>query len=64
MKIGDLVRWESVMNDDMDVYEQHYGIVMQISRTGHKTRSAKILFNDGEVCWFDTQRLEVVSEAR
>ena len=64
MKVGDLVRWESVLNDSMDYYTEEYGLVLQLSKTGHKTKSAQVLFNDGETAWFDTQRLVVVSESR
>tara|TARA_A100001035_G_C27363649_1_gene312526 strand:- start:52 stop:249 length:198 start_codon:yes stop_codon:yes gene_type:complete len=64
MKVGDLIKYESVMNDSMDKYCTAYGVVVQLSRTGHTTTSAQVLFNDGELAWFDTQVLEVVSEAR
>lgn len=64
MKVGDLVKWESVMNDSMDRYSVDYGIVIKMSRTGHKTRSAEVLFSDGDIQWLDTERLVVVSESR
>ena len=64
MKVGDLVRWENVLNDSMDHYRADYGVIISMSRTGHTTTSAQVLFNDGELAWFDTQSLEVVSEAR
>ena len=64
VKVGDLVKWESVLNDSMDYYTEEYGLVLQLSKTGHKTKSAQILFNDGETAWFDTQRLVVVSASR
>ena len=64
MKVGDLVKRESVLNDSMDYYAAEYGIVTKMSRTGHTTFSAEVLFNDGETAWFDTQRLVVVSESR
>ncbi len=64
MKVGDLVKWESVMNDSMDHHSVDYGVVVKMSRTGHLTESAEVLFNDGETAWFDTQRLAVVSESR
>ena len=61
MKVGDLVKWESVLNDSIDVHTVEYGIVTKMSRTGHTTESAQVLFNDGETAWFDTKRLVVVS---
>ena len=64
MKIGDLVKWESVLNDSMDYHTVEYGIVTKMSRTGHTTFSAEVLFNDGGTAWFDTQTLEIVSEGR
>lgn len=63
MKVGDLVQLESVMNDHVDVHLEH-GIVVKLSRTGHKTKSAQVLFADGTTGWYDSQMLEVVSEAR
>ena len=66
MKIGDLVKF-NVMSDEHGVnsdtpFAPEHGIVLQISRTGHDTKSAKILFNDGEVAWIGTSTLEVISE--
>ena len=61
MKIGDLVKWENVLNDSMDHYRTDYGVIIKMSRTGHTTHSAQVLFNDGELAWFDTQQLRVVS---
>tara|TARA_B100000242_G_scaffold265652_1_gene213931 strand:- start:1078 stop:1275 length:198 start_codon:yes stop_codon:yes gene_type:complete len=63
MKVGDLIKYESAMNDSMDRYSIAYGIIVQLSRTGHKTLSAQVLFNDGELAWFDSHVLEVVSAA-
>ena len=61
MKVGDLIKYESVMNDSMDKHSTAYGVVIKLSRTGHTTTSAQVLFNDGETAWFDTKRLVVVS---
>lgn len=64
MKVGDLVKFESVMNDDMDRYTVEHGIVIQLSKTGHDTISAQVLFNDtSKPCWVDSGKLVVVSEA-
>jgi len=62
MKVGDLIMWESILNDDMDHNATAYGIILKLSRTGSKTKSAQILFSDGEIAWFDTQRLVLISE--
>ena len=64
MKAGDLVRFESVLNDDMDRHGVEYGVVVRMSTTGHTTQSAEVLFNDGELAWVGTQRLVVISESR
>ncbi len=64
MKVGDLVKYESVMNDSMDHYTVEYGIVISLSKTGHKTTSAQVLFTRGDTAWFDTQVLRVVNESR
>jgi hypothetical protein len=64
MKVGDLVKWMTVLNDDMDRYREELGLVVKMSRTGHNTESAQVLFNDGETWWVDTQRLVVINESR
>jgi len=64
MKVGDLVKWVTVLNDDMDRYQEELGLVIKMSRTGHNTESAQVLFNDGETWWVDTQRLVVINESR
>ena len=67
MKIGDLVRWVSEMNE---IEESHYnlrgpyGVVVAFSRTGHETLSANVLFSDGETWWVDTNSLEIINESR
>ena len=65
MKIGDLVKFVSV--SEKEVFEtdppQNHGLVVQISKTGHDTTSAQVLFVDGETWWIDSGRLEVISVA-
>jgi hypothetical protein len=64
MKIGDLVKYESALNDSMDHYTVEYGLVVQLSKTGHDTLAVQVLFGDtGKPCWLDSGSLEVVSEA-
>ncbi len=62
MKVGDLVKFESVLNDSMDRYSAEYGLVMQLSKTGHDTISVQVLFGDGEPWWVDSGKLVVISE--
>ena len=64
MRVGDLVKFESVLNDDMDRHSTEYGLVIQLSKTGHDTTSAQVLFNDGEPWWVDTSRLVIINESR
>jgi S-formylglutathione hydrolase FrmB len=64
MKVGDLIKWENTLNDDMDRYAAHYGVIIKMSRTGHDTESAEILWVGGDTGWYDTKVLEVVSEGR
>ncbi len=63
MKVGDLVKWESELVDDMDRQAVEYGLIIQLSKTGHNTTSAQVLFNDGEPWWVDTSRLVVINES-
>ena len=64
MKVGDLVRWVSVLNDDREILDEDYGVVIQLSRTGHESFSAKVIFMNGEEGWYDTKRLELINESR
>ena len=66
MKVGDLVRFDSQLSADElgDSSRSEHGLVVQISKTGHDTISAQVLFNDGDTWWVDSGRLEVVSEGR
>lgn len=57
MKVGDLVYYDAPLHDDMECHSPAMGIVLKLSRTGHKTESAQVLFTRGEVAWFDTQVL-------
>jgi hypothetical protein len=61
MKVGDLVLYETVPHEFAEVEEQ-IGVVVQLSKTGIKTLSAKVFFADGEEAWYDTGVLEVISE--
>ena len=63
MKVGYLVKRESVPFEFSEVVTE-YGIVIKMSRTGHETHSARVLFMDGSADWFDTGILEVVNESR
>ena len=64
MKVGDLVKGENVILDSMDRYREEHGLVVKMSRTGHNTESAQVLFSDGETWWLDSDKLVLVSESR
>ena len=64
MKVGDLVQFWSVDNDQDPESRADYGIVLKLSRTGEHTKSAQVLFRDGEVAWIGTNTLVVVSDSR
>jgi|TARA_R110000824_G_scaffold322646_1_gene509602 hypothetical protein len=61
VKVGDLVKWENVVLDSMDHYQEELGLVVKMSRTGHNTESAQVLFNDGETWWLDSNKLVVIN---
>ena len=64
MKVGDLVYYDAPVHDDMETHSPAMGIVLKLSRTGHTTKSAQVLFTQGEVAWFDTQVLRVAHANR
>ncbi len=59
MKVVDLLYYDTPLHDDMECHTPAMGIVLKLSRTGHKTESAQVLFTRGEIAWFDTQALRV-----
>mgnify|MGYP003118211367 CR=1 FL=1 len=61
MKVGDLVQFESIAAGH-GLAPLECGIVVKLSRTGHKTKSAEVLFNDGDIGWVGTDTLVVISE--
>jgi len=64
VKVGDMVKIQD-FDYDINLHQTEAvarGIILEFSRTGHHTLSAKVVFNDGQVKWFDTSRLEVLSE--
>lgn len=63
VKVGDLIAWKSVPHEFAE-YEVCFGIIIKTSRTGPKTKSAQVRFMNGELQWFDTQRLILVNESR
>jgi len=64
MKVGDLVTWEGPQNDVFgDPDTEDYGVVLQISKTGHHTLSARVLFTDGLAAWHDTHHLKIIKDS-
>jgi len=66
MKVGDLVKWH-FMGHDPDGTHADSGLIIQLSRTGHKSLSALVLFGTKEnsrVEWIQDTCLEVINEYR
>jgi len=63
INIGDMVKWDRVPHQFSEVHTE-YGVVVQISKTGHHTLSAKILCLGGSTDWINMERLEIISEGR
>ena len=68
MKVGDIVKWCIVDNDDDPLIEFEYGTVIRL-RTGEFIREsdpmdmALVLFTDGTQDWIRVRNLQVISEA-
>lgn len=62
IKVGDLIKYVGVWNDDYEEVEVDYGVVLQLSNTGQNTLSARVLFQDGNVSWHAAGTMEVISE--
>ena len=63
MKVGDLVSYEIVPHEFAEA-EVDWGVILKLSRTGHDTLAAQVLFRDGEIAWVSTTSMVVVSEGR
>ncbi len=50
-----------MQNDLTERFDIDVGIVIELSRTGHDTLSALVLFDDGTTDWISTKTLEVIS---
>jgi len=61
VKVGDLVGWESVPHPYANT-ETDIGIIIKMSKTGHTTKSAQVRFMNGDIQWYDTQRLILINE--
>mgnify|MGYP003145279738 FL=1 len=59
MKVGDLVKYETVPHEFSEV-ETQVGVIVELSRTGHTTHSARVFFTDGDMAWYDTGMLSVI----
>ena len=67
IKVGDLVSWETLTSEERATgveLDPDYGLVISLSRTGHASFSAKVMFLDGETWWVDVDRLELINESR
>ena len=59
MKVGDLVRYKFVPHPYADE-EVNLGVILELSKTGHITFSARVHFINGETEWYDTGVLEII----
>ena len=63
MKVGDLVRWTHAGRDPKRLAIDN-GLVIQLSKTGHDSLSALILFENGGLKWVPGASLKVANESR
>ena len=61
VKVGDLIKWEE---SEHGIILARTGVVLQLSRTGQHTFSAKVMSESGSVKWIATVvgNMEVISE--
>lgn len=67
MKVGDLVKWESVKNDHQEEFDTDYGIVLEFkqfhdsSSKEEHTLKALVQFYD-EAVWMSIRLIQVINE--
>ena len=68
MKIGDLVKWCSVQNDEQEEFDIDYGIIVDASSTrsappaGVPINTVQVVWADESISWMNTKLLEIVNE--
>ena len=63
MKVGDLVKCYFVGHDPDGSFADN-GLIVQLSKTGYKSLSALVLFENGNLDWIPDTDLEVINESR
>ncbi len=67
MKVGDIVKWCIVGNDQEPLIEFEYGTIIEMRDAmdfgSRRYPMALILFTDGTQDWIGIKNLEVISEA-
>lgn len=65
MKAGDLVTIMIPVSHQNAVQLEcvGHGVILRFSRTGQSTKSAEVLFTDGDRKWIDCHLLEVISKS-
>lgn len=58
MKVGDIVKWCIVGNDEEPIIDFEYGIIIEVWEA-----KALVLFTDGTQDWIRLRHLVVISEA-
>lgn len=69
MKVGDLVRWYVIANDEQPLVDYEYGTIIRIGLVQDlhgmpaPVDMALVLFTDGTQDWISLNNLVVISEA-
>ena len=59
--VGDLVRWRPTNGFDREEFDVDIGIVLRLSKSGHASLQAEVLFHDRTVSWIPDSRLEIIN---
>ena len=59
MKVGDLIKWESVKNDIEREFDTDFGIILEFKEDYE--RKALIQFYD-EIVWLSVRSIQVINE--
>jgi hypothetical protein len=69
MKIGDLVKWHSVKNDNQDEFDTDFGIILEFmqcydsSSKEENAHKALVQFYD-EAVWLSIHSIQVINEQK
>jgi hypothetical protein len=67
MKVGDLIKWESVKNDHQEEFDIDYGIILEFRQWHDQSRKKEYIFKVliqfyDEAVWLPVNSIQIINE--